>query len=77
MYIQRVFEVILACHVDDLVITGPDNDQVDTIIIQISELIKLVEIAKISQTFGIQIEIDFNTKVININQNKYTVTLLK
>ena len=77
VFVHRANQIIIVCHVDDLIITGPDQRQIDQIIAQISKKIKLEKIGNIHQFLGMQIETDYQHKVIKINQNKYTSSLLQ
>ncbi|KHJ32518.1 hypothetical protein EV44_g4231 [Erysiphe necator] len=77
VFVHRANKIIIVCHVDDLIITGPDQKQIDQVIAQISLKVKLEKIGNIHQFLGMQIEADYKNKVIKINQNKYTASLLQ
>lgn len=55
VFIHSVDKIIILCHVDDLIITGPSDDKIDDLVSKISEKIKLEKIGNINQFLGMQI----------------------
>lgn len=76
IFIDRARMIIIVCHVDDLIITGPCQATIEIFILEVTKIIKLEKIGNINQFLGMQIETDYKTKHIRINQKKYTMKLL-
>ncbi|RKF65088.1 Retrovirus-related Pol polyprotein from transposon TNT 1-94, partial [Erysiphe neolycopersici] len=68
---------MIFCHIDDLIITGPNQSLINNIIDEISKTVKLEKIGDIHQFLGMQICPDYQMKALKINQNKYTSVLLE
>ena len=77
IFIQEHNKTIIICHVDDLIITGPNQGTINQIIDEISKSVKLEKIGDVNQFLGMQICPDYNTKSLSINQSKYTSVLLE
>lgn len=77
IFIHSQSKIIIICHVDDLIITGPDNNKITDIIGKLSKMIKLTKIGNINQFLGMQIKTDYKNRSLKINQNKYTQSLLE
>src|SRR5208337_4480510 len=77
VFIHREKGIIIACHVDDFIITGPNNREIETIITAISSEIKLQYIGKVSNFLGNEIIIDKKEKSLFIHQKKYIRKILQ
>src|SRR5271157_5540695 len=77
VFIYREKGIIIACHVDDFIITGPNNKEIKTIVTAISSEIKLQYIGKVSNFLGNEIIIDKKEKSLFIYQKKYTRKILQ
>ena len=76
IFIHRAQKIIIVCHVDDMIITGPCESEIDKLINSLRKSIKIEKIGNINQFLGMQIHTDYNKKSIRLNQNKYTSKLL-
>ncbi|RKF60525.1 Retrovirus-related Pol polyprotein from transposon TNT 1-94 [Golovinomyces cichoracearum] len=76
IFIQPQKLIIIVCHVDDLITTGPDDDQIDHLMGQLSKTIKIETIGQINQFLGMEIIPDYHNRSIKINQTKYTIGML-
>src|SRR5208337_4659157 len=77
IFIYREKGIIIACHVDNFIITGPNNKEIKIIITAISLEIKLQYIGKVSNFLGNEIIIDRKEKSLLIYQKKYTKKILQ
>ncbi|RKF64974.1 Retrovirus-related Pol polyprotein from transposon TNT 1-94 [Golovinomyces cichoracearum] len=68
--------IIIVCHVDDLITTGPDENQIDQVMGRLSKKIKLETIGQVKQFLGMQIIPDYDHQSLKINQTKYTRSML-
>lgn len=76
IFIQLAQSIIIVCHVDDLIITGPCQNTIENLTNRLSKSIKLEKIRIINQFLGIQIIIDYDNSTMHITQQKYTMKLL-
>ena len=76
IFIHKEYSIIIICHVDDLIITGPNKDKIKDIITSLSKLIKIEYIGKLHQFLGMEFKLDYKNKGIYINQIKYLKGLL-
>lgn len=76
IFIHPKLKIIIICHVDDLIITGPEERQINVIVEELTKSVKLEKIGNINQFLGMQVETDYLNRVIRINQNKYTDVML-
>jgi len=76
IFIHREKGIIIACHVDDFIITGPNNKEIKTIVTAISSEIKLQYIGEMSNFLGNEIIIDKKEKSLFIYQKKYIRKIL-
>ena len=77
IFINSAEKIIIVCHVDDLIITGPDQSVIDTLINSLSRSIKLEKIGNINQFLGMRVETNYKNKTIHLNQHKYAKKLLE
>jgi hypothetical protein len=77
IFINKELKIIIICHVDDLIITGPNKDEINKITINMSNKLKLEYLGEINQFLGMEIKLDYKNKSILIHQNKYLNNLLK
>lgn len=77
IFIHNELRIIIICHVDDLIITGPDKNKINDLVSKITKQIKLEKIGNINQFLGMEITTEYDKQIINMNQNKYTVNLLE
>jgi hypothetical protein len=70
-FIHAKYSIIIICHVDDLIITGPNKNQIDEIINKITKQLKLQYIGEINQFLGMEFTIDKINKSMYIHQTKY------
>ncbi len=77
IFIHKEKGIIIAYHVNDFIITGPNNKEIKTIITIISFKIKLQHIDEISKFLGNEIIIDKKEKTLLIHQKKYIRKILQ
>src|SRR5208337_5650466 len=77
IFIHREKGIIIAYHVDDFIITGPNNKEIKTIVTAISSENKLQYIGKVSNFLGNEIIIDKMEKSLFIYQKKYSRKILQ
>ena len=75
IFIHEEYKIIIICHIDNLIITGPNRDKIVEITNNISNQIKLEYIGLINQFLGMEINLDYKNKSILIHQNKYLQNL--
>ena len=75
VFIHIDFQIIIICHVDDLIITGPNNNQIEQIITELNKTIKLQDLGLLNQFLGMDFIIT-NNKEVFINQHKYTSDII-
>jgi len=75
VFIHISFQIIIICHVDDLIITGPNNNQIEQIITELNKTIKLQDLGLLNQFLGMDFIIT-NNKEVFINQHKYTSDII-
>src|SRR5271167_2355503 len=54
IFINKELKIIIICHVDDLIITGPNKDKITKITTQMSIKLKLEYIGEINQFLGME-----------------------
>lgn len=67
---------ILVCHVDDIIATGISIDYINNLVKNIQKDIKIQLLGDISTFLGINIEVDYTTKIITLGQNNYIDKIL-
>jgi len=77
IFIHLEYKIIIICHVDDLIITGPNKSIINNIINKLSLKLKIEYIGQVHQFLGMEINLNYKDKSIYINQNKYLKTILK
>lgn len=77
IFVQPNHKIIIICHVDDLIITGPDLGLINTTVYELTKSLKIEKIGNINQFLGMQVITDYKNKKIYLNQNKYTANLLE
>jgi hypothetical protein len=75
VFIHINYKIIIVCHVDDLIITGPNKAQIELISKEVNKEIKLQYIGQLSQFLGMNFIIT-NNKELYINQTNYTLELI-
>ena len=78
---QAVFKndtlgIIILCHVDDLLVFGPNITQINKTQIELEKDLELINLGLISYFLGMEITKDRKNKVIKLNQMKYTQNIL-
>lgn len=68
IFVIKMSKIIIICHVDDLIIAGPDGKFIDQSVLKITKYIKLGTIGNVNQFIGMQILTDYKSQTININQ---------
>ena len=76
MFINPTKNIIIACHVNDFIITSLKRTNIDELIRNISNKIKVQYIGEISTFLGYKISINRATKTLYIHQTKYTRYIL-
>ena len=76
IYINSNSKCILICHVDDILVLHKSLSYIYDIIAKISYYIKIEEIGVVSMFLGNNINIDYHTKTLYIDQKAYTEKLL-
>jgi hypothetical protein len=71
IFIHEEYKIIIICHIDDLIITGPNETKLNNIITKLSNKLKLEYIGLINQFLGMEINLDYKNKTILIHQTKY------
>jgi hypothetical protein len=74
VFINTTNSIIILCHVDDLIVVGPNKAQIESIINQASKDIKIQPMGTPSTFLGI--EIVFKPGTLFLHQNKYVQNLL-
>jgi len=76
VFMHITYSMIIICHVDDLIITGPDNIQIQQIVTEINKDIKLQDLGELSQFLGMDFKYNIETGELYINQNEYTKNII-
>ena len=76
VFIHPIHQVILCCHVDDIIAVGPTEAVINKLINKASEKLKIQAMGKPSTFLGIEIEYN-QGKSILLHQTKYTNNLLE
>jgi hypothetical protein len=66
IFINKELKIIIICHVDDLIITGPNKDEITKITIKMSIKLKLEYLSEINQFLSIEINLNYKNKLILI-----------
>jgi hypothetical protein len=77
IFIYEEYKIIIICHVNDLIITGPDETKITDIVNKLSNKLKLEYIRLINQFLRIEINLDYKNKAILIYQTKYLNNIIK
>ena len=75
VFINITYKIIIVCHVDDIIITGPNNNQIQQVIQQVNKDIKLQYLGELAQFLGMNFKIN-NNKELYIDQSKYTSKII-
>jgi Reverse transcriptase (RNA-dependent DNA polymerase) len=67
IFIHEEYKIIIICHVDDLIITGPNETKLNNIITKLSNKLKLEYIGLINQFLRMEINLDYKNKTILIH----------
>lgn len=76
VFINTITKVILLCHVDDILILGPEKE-VEELAIKIANLMKLEPMGEVSTFLGQQININKEKQYFTISLYNYTKTIIK
>ena len=76
VFIHPKYKILLACHVNDIFVTGPNVYKIKEIFNKIFNEIKLLLIGDLHSFLGCKITINNSNKTVNISQIKYTKALL-
>lgn len=76
IYINHNTSCLIICHVDDILIIHKDMKYINEISNKAQEYIKIEKIGSVSTFLGNDISINYDTKTLYINQNKYTAKIL-
>ena len=52
--------IIIICHVNDLIFTGPDDNIIEDIVFELTKSIKIEYISEVHQFLGMEIKLDYN-----------------
>lgn len=79
---QAVFKndtlgIIIICHVDDLLVFGPNIEQINKIQTKLGKDLELTNLGPVSYFLGMEITRDRKNKVIKLNQKNYTQNILQ
>ena len=77
IFIHNKLKIIIICHVDDLIFTGPNSNEISNIVKELTKTIKIEYISAIHQFLGMEIKLDYKEQSVHINQNKYLNSLLE
>ena len=77
IFIHPAQKLIIVCHVDDLIMTGPDPSLIEKCVSELSKSLKIEKIGNINQFLRMQIVTDYKNQTIHMNQSKYTAMLLE
>ena len=77
IFIHNKLKIIIICHVDDLIFTGPNNNEISNIVKELTKTIKIEYISEVHQFLGMEIKLDYKEQSVHINQNKYLNSLLE
>ena len=78
IFINNKLRLIIICHVDDLIITGPNyKNSLQAIIDKLRNKLKIQELGPIHEFLGMEIEYNIEKGYISINQNKYLTKIKK
>jgi len=76
-FINPNTQSIILCHVDDIIITGPNPEEISAQINKAKEEIKIQSLGEISTFLGINIRIDYKNNKLHMDQNNYTRNILE
>jgi hypothetical protein len=75
VFIHIEYKIIIICHVDDFITTGPNDNLIALIIKEVNKEIKLQYLGELNQFLGMDFIIN-NNKELYINQDKYTQDII-
>ena len=76
VFVHTEKQIIIACHVDDLLVVAADQATAKAVLNNIAKIIKLQYMGEISTFLGSEFEIDRKNRTIRIHQKKYTHHIL-
>jgi len=76
-FINPITKSIILCYVDDILITGPNPDEIMAQINNAKNDIKLQALGEINTFLGINIKIDYKNKKLYMHQNNYIRNILE
>ena len=60
IFIHNKLKIIIICHIDNLIFTGPNNNEISNIIKKLTRTIKIKYISEVHQFLRIKIKLDYN-----------------
>lgn len=75
-WVQKSEQIILLCHVDDFIVTGPNQRRIEYIMNKVSDDIKLQALGEINTFLGMDIKIDRKNRTLLMHQQKYINNIL-
>jgi hypothetical protein len=76
VFIHPEYQITFICHVDDIIVLGPNKSNIDSIINKLSKQINLDFQGELTSFLGNDIQIDRETKTITISQHRYIDKIL-
>jgi hypothetical protein len=77
VFVHTEKQIIIACHVDDLLVTAAKEDTAKAVLNNIAKVIKLQYMGEISTFLGSEFVIDRKKRTLQIHQKKYTHHILE
>ena len=77
VFINPITKSIILCYVDDILIIGPNPDEIMAQINNVKNDIKLQVLGEINTFLGINIKIDYKNKKLYMHQNNYIRNILE
>jgi len=77
VFIHHTKQLIIACHVDDLLVIGADKAVLFKVLKVAFIKIKLKELGLVTTFLGIEINLDLKKRELTLHQAKYTRSLLR
>lgn len=71
IFIHTTLHIFLICHVDDFIVTGPDNTEIEQVIQKLNKSLKIQYLGEINQFLGMEFKINKEQKSLSITQIKY------
>ena len=72
VFIHIQYKIQIVCHVDDMIVTGPNKQNIDNIMNEVGKQLKIKYIGELTQFLGVEYKIDYINKTIFAYQTKYT-----